>query len=241
MVGCCTGSDDDGASNGGASGASAGGGSAGASTPIEDTCRGGVTPPPVSALLTDFSDAMPDAAHAGEYRFGGLDATRVQGGTTRFSNAASNKGTLNLSAGKLGFSAMVAAPAASGPGQFPYSGFVLSVDGPACVDASAYKGVSFQLTGDLGECILYLSFAYADDLATTADEARGLCSGTCYPSQYAITTSTTSVNFADAQTVPGVPVAPINTSKLIGVQWQVVSTGTTSCAASFTVANVRFE
>lgn len=244
MLGCGKGTDDagaGGASNGGASGASAGGGSAGASIPIEDTCRGGVTTPPVAALLTDFSDAAPDPAHAGDYRFGGVDASRVQGGTVRFSDTPNNKGTLNLSEGTLGFSATVAAPTASGPGEFPYSGFALVVDGPACVDASAYTGVSFELAGDLGDCILYLSFAYADDLATTADPARGLCSGTCYPSEYAITTSDTSVSFADAQTVPGVPVAPINTSKLVGVQWQVVSTGTTSCTAEFTVANVRFE
>jgi hypothetical protein len=241
MLDCGTGSDDGGAggtSNGGASGA---GGSAGASTPIEDTCRGGVTTPPVSALITDFSDATPDSAHAGEFRFGGLDASRVQGGTVQFANATSKRGTLALSEGKLSFSATVAAPAASGPDEFPYNGFALVIDGPACVDASAYTGVSFELDGDLGECILYLSFAYADDLATSADPFRGLCSGTCYPSEYAITTSTTSVSFADAQTVPGVPVAPISTSKLVGVQWQVVSTGTTSCTAAFTVANVRFE
>jgi hypothetical protein len=244
LLGCGKGTDDAGAGgapNGGASGASAAGGSAGASTPIEETCRGGVTTPPASALITDFSDAAPDPAHAGEYRFGGLAASRVQGGTVRFANPASTKGTLSLSAGKLGFSATVSAPTAAGPDQFPFNGFALVIDGPACVDASAYTGVSFELAGDLGECILYLSFAYADDLATSADPTRGLCSGTCYPSEYAITTSTTSVSFADAQTVPGVPVAPINTSELVGVQWQVVSTGTTSCSASFTVANVRFE
>jgi hypothetical protein len=247
MLGCGKGTDDAGAggtSNGGASGASgasAGGGSAGASLPIEETCRGGVTTPPLSALLTDFSDAAPDPAHAGDYRFGGLDASRVQGSTVRFSNTPSDKGTLSLSAGKLGFSTTVTAPTAAGPGEFPYSGFALVIDGPACVDASAYTGISFELEGDLGECILYLSFAYADDLATSADPNRGLCSGTCYPSEFAITTDTTSVSFADAQTVPGVPVAPINTPKLVGVQWQVVSTGTTSCAAAFTVAKVRFE
>jgi hypothetical protein len=244
MLGCEKGTDDagtGGTANGGASGVSAGGGAAGASLPIEETCRGGVTTPPVSALITDFSDAAPDPEHAGEHRFGGLDTSRVQGGTVQFFNAASKKGTLSLSEGKLGFSATVSAPAVSGPDQFPFNGFALVIDGPACVDASAYTGVSFELAGDLGECILYLSFAYADDLASSADPTRGLCSGTCYPSEYAITTDTTSVSFADAQTVPGVPVAPISTSKLVGVQWQVVSTGTTSCTAAFTVANVRFE
>jgi hypothetical protein len=87
---------------------------------------------------------------------GGLDASRVQGGTVRFSNAASTKGTLTLSEGRLGFSATVSAPAISGPDQFPYNGFALVVDGAACVDASAYTGVSFELAGDLRECILYL-------------------------------------------------------------------------------------
>jgi hypothetical protein len=241
MLGCEKGSDEAGVGGASNGGASAGGGSAGASVPIEETCRGGRTTPPVSALITDFSDAAPDPAHAGDYRFGGLDASRVQGYTVRYSDSPGNKGTLNLSDRKLGFSAAVAAPTATGPGEFPYSGFALIIDGPACVDANAYTGVSFELAGDLGDCILYLSFSYADDLATSADPARGLCSGTCYPSEYAITTATTSVSFADAQTVPGVPVAPISTSKLVGVQWQVVSTGTTSCTAAFTVANVRFD
>ena len=248
MLGCGKGSDDV-ASNGGSSGASAGdagaeGGAAGASTPIpiEDTCRGGVTTPPVAALITDFSDAAADPAHAGDYRFGGDDASRVQGFTVRFSNTPRDKGTLSLSDGKLAFSATVTAPTASGPGEFPYSGFALVIDGPACVDASAYTGVSFELAGDLGECILYLSFAYADDLATSADANRGLCTDSnCYPSEYAITTSDTSVHFADAQTVPGLPISPIDTSKLVGVQWQLASTGTTSCTAAFTVANVKFE
>jgi len=150
---------------------------------------------------------------------------------------------LSLDGGTLGFTAIVSAPdPAAGPNHFPFNGFALYFNGPACVDASAYTGVSFALTGDLGGCTLLFSFSYADDLAASVEPTRGLCTDSnCYPSEYAIDVSATSVNFSDAQSVPGMPVSPVNIQKLIGVQWELVPPGDTSCTASFTVADVKFQ
>jgi hypothetical protein len=182
-----------------------------------------------------------DPPNAGEFRFGGSDSARVHGGSSIFANPASTKGTLSLSGGALSFAATVSAPTASGADEFPFNGFVLQIDGTACVDASAYSSVSFILSGDLGTCNLSFAFAYADDLAATADSNRGLCSGTCYPSQYALTLASTSVSFSAAPTVMGMPVSTVDTAKLLGVQWQLTPTGTSSCTASFTVAAVKFQ
>ncbi len=252
LLGCGTGSDAAGAGGGAGAGADAGANSSGAgggssagesSAGVGGTCVDGVTNPPVAALISDFSDAAPDSANPGEYLYGGGDATRVQGGTKRFSNPASTPGTLNVSEGALGFSATVSAPdAAAGANHFPFNGFVLYFEGPACVDGSAYTGVSFALAGDLGTCTLLFSFAYAEDLAAGVEPTRGLCTDSnCYPSEYAIDISTTSVNFADAQSVPGMPVSPVNTEKLVGVQWELVPSGDTACTAAFTVADVKFQ
>ena len=197
--------------------------------------------PPVAALITDFSDAVPDPSIAGAFRFGGGVEARVQGGISTFSNPASTVGVLSVNGGALSFSATVSAPAASGVDQFPFNGFVVHMDGEACIDASAYSGVSFVLSGDLGTCNLTFAFAYAEDVGSVNDPNRGLCSGTCYPSQFALTSSSTSVAFAATPTVAGMPVAAVNKTKLLGVQWQLVPSGTTSCTANFTLDNVMFQ
>src|SRR6187402_362200 len=185
-LGCSTGSDTvaAGGAGGNSSGGSSANGGSGASSG-EGTCRSGVTTPPVAALITDFSDAVPDPAASGELRFGGGEAARIQGGTSRYSNPASTKGTLSLGDGALSFSATLSAPEAEGPDQYPFNGFVLFFDGSACIDASAYDGVSFKLSGELGDCLLHFSFSYADALASTADPLRGKCTASnCYPAEY---------------------------------------------------------
>jgi hypothetical protein len=251
VLGCGTGSDAvaaggsgttaTGSSGAGASSVAAGASSGGDSGSGAGNCIDGATQPPVAALITDFSDAVPDPANPGEFRFGGNVATHIQGGTTTFSNPASTKGSLSVSDGALSFSATLSAPTASGADQFPYNGFVLSIDGHACVDASAYSSVSFTLSGTLGDCILYFSFAYSDDLASAADPNRGLCSGTCYPAEFQIASASTSVSFTETPTVPGTPLATVDSAKLVGVQWQLAPFGATSCTANFTVDDVMFE
>ena len=73
--------------------------------------------------------------------------------------------------------------------------------------------------------------------------ARGSCSvSSCYPSQFAITTSSTSVLFSATPTGAGQPVAAVDKAKITGVQFQLApaSMATTSCTANITVGNIKF-
>ena len=63
--------------------------------------------------------------------------------------------------------------AGTGNDMYPYSGFVVYINGPACVDASQYTGVSFSIKGDPGMCGLVFSFNDAEHgVATTTPRAR---------------------------------------------------------------------
>jgi hypothetical protein len=216
-------------------------GTTGAAGAAATSCVAGGTVPPVVPLITDFSDAAADPTNVGEFRYGGnMPSTRVQGGTSRFASGAT-KGTLSVAGGALTFAATVDAPSTAN--MYPFSGFVVYVDGPTCVNATAYTGVSFTLTGTLGTCQLVFSFGYADDLAATSDAMRGLCTAaSCYPSQFMITTATTTVSFTALPVTMGVPVVAVDKGKLTGVQWQLqpASGATAGCTGSITVDNISF-
>jgi hypothetical protein len=236
---------------GGGSGGTGGVGGCGAcatgQTCVTDTCMNinctaGATVAPISALITDFSDAVPDPVAPGEFRYGGTTPSRVHGGTARFSNAASPRGTLTVANDALTFGATLSTPTASGPDQFPYNGFALYIDGPACVDARAYSRVAFILTGNLGTCGLQFAFAYAEDVTNASDSARGTCTtASCFSSQFAITTSTASVGFADSPTVLGMPLSVPDKARLTGIEFEFITTGASGCTASITVTNIRFQ
>ena len=180
----------------------------------------------------------------GDYRFGGPSPSRVHGGTARFQNPASPRGTLALSNNALTFSATVSGAGAAGSAdQYPYNGFSLYTDGPACLDATGYSRVSFIVTGNLGACTLQFAFSYAEDVAPGSDPERGTCTtaASCFSAQYMITTSTTSVAFTDTPTVLGVPLATPDKAKLTGVNFELLSPTNTGCTGSVTVTNVRFQ
>jgi hypothetical protein len=137
---------------------------------------------------------------------------------------------------------MTTVEAPSSANMYPYNGVVIYINGPGCTDASAYSGVSFTLSGDIGTCTLVFSFGYSEDLASSADSARGTCSGTCYPSQFSITTSSTSVSFSATPTSAGMPVSAVDKGKLTGVQFQLApaSGATSSCTANISIGNIKF-
>jgi hypothetical protein len=203
-------------------------------------CTAGATVAPVSPLITDFSDAVPDPVAPGEFRFGGTTPSRVHGGTARFQDSGSARATLAVANNAMTFAATVSAGTTANP--YPYNGFSLYIDGPACVDASAYTRVSFILTGSPGTCSIRFNFSYAEDLDNASDPPRGLCTaGTCFSPQYAITTSTTSVAFSDPPSVAGMPNPAPSRAKLAGVGFELVSANNTGCSGSITVTNVRFQ
>jgi hypothetical protein len=211
----------------GATGFSGAAGTSGAAT-----CIGGATLPPVAALITDFSDAVPDLASPGQFKFGGGTASRVQGGTSEFADTTETKATLAIADGALAVSA-------SSKGS--YTGVVLYMNGPACIDGSAYTGVQFDLNGNLGACNLSFGFAFADDLSPASDPQRGICAATnCYgPSVLVASTGTIKVPYSAVS--GGSPDMGVDRQKLTGVQWQLQSPAAgTTCAANFTLDNIAF-
>jgi hypothetical protein len=189
-------------------------------------------------LITDFSDAAPDPAHGGQFRYGSSGG--VTGGTATY--ASGTIGTLTLSGGALTYTATLEAP--SSTNMYPYSGFTVFIDGPACVDASGYSGVAFTMSVT-GSCKNLFMFSDSLHLTPTNDPDRGSCASgpsQCYASQYLVTSSTTSVSFQSTPAVTGSPTAAVGFSKMTGVQWQfsIPDGSSTGCSGSFTVDNIRF-
>jgi hypothetical protein len=127
---------------------------------------------------------------------------------------------------------------------FPYSGFTIFIDGPACINASGYSGVAFTMSVT-GSCKNLFMFSDSDHLTPTNDPARGSCGGgpsLCYASQFLVTSSTTSVSFGTTPAVTGSPTAAVDAAKLTGVQWQfsIPDGSSTGCSGSFTVDEIRF-
>jgi hypothetical protein len=196
------------------------------------TCIGGATLTPVARLITDFSDAVPDPASPGQFKFGGGTASRVQGGTSEFADTTETKATLAILGGALAVNAL---------SKGSYTGVVLYMNGSACIDGSAYTGVQFDLNGTLGACNLSFGFAFADDLSPASDPQRGICAATnCYgPSVSVASTGTIKVSYSAVS--GGSPDMGVDRQKLTGVQWQLQSPAAgTTCAANFTLDNVSF-
>ncbi len=138
-----------------------------------------------------------------------------------------------------------AAPGASTDPNNAYFGVGLGFGNPSCVDASAYTGVQFTVTGDLGTCTLQLAMVPSEDNSVQNGSA-GVCTGDpstgCHgPTSAPIGVGTTVVNFSDLS--GGVPLATLDPTALNDIDWHltVPTDGTTApCAASFTITDVSF-
>jgi hypothetical protein len=224
-----------GAVSGGAGSSGAGAaGQAGTGNAIENLpgSGAGMTMPPVAALITDFSDAIADGANPGQFKFGGGVSTKVQGGTSVFADTTETKPALAITDGALSVSAT---------SKGSYAGVVLYMNGPDCVDGSAYTGVAFDLYGDLGSCTLTFGFGFADDLTASSDAQRGICtSSSCYIPSVAVKT-TGPIEEPYTAVSGGNPDMSVDKQKLTGVQWQIQSPAIgTTCTATFTLDNVTF-
>ena len=221
-----------------------GGGGGGASAATCGPAGTGTSTPPAAPLITDFSDAAADGGT--KIMFG--TATTVQGGVATFQNAASTAGTTMVTGGALTYTATVSA-AGTGGDMYPYSGFVVYINGPACVDATTYTGVQFSIKGDVGTCGLVFSFNDAEHGSMSTDEPRFTGPSGSYSPQKSLTVTTTAatvmVPFADPTFVngsPSVATVPVDPKTLTGVQWQLTnsSTSTASCMGSITIDEVKF-
>jgi hypothetical protein len=137
-----------------------------------------------------------------------------------------------------------------------YAGFGLYYSGTACLDATAYTGLSFDFSGQLGGCQLGLGISFSDDQSTKNDAMRGSCPPTaanCYGPSADVTAKAMAVDGGASTTIKvpftslggGMPSATLDPSTILTVQWQLVGPtgagdGGVLCAADFTVENVKF-
>jgi hypothetical protein len=124
-----------------------------------------------------------------------------------------------------------------------YAGVGVFFAGTTCLDASAFTGIRFDLTGDLGGCALALGAASSADLDSVLNPGRGACSsgtGACYGPAAAVAAGSTSVMIPFTSLAGGMPVSTLDPSTIVVVQWQLTPPASGSCAADFTVSNVAF-
>jgi hypothetical protein len=110
----------------------------------------------------------------------------------------------------------------------------------SCIDASAYTGVRFTITGDLGTCALSFVAAPAEQSAVANG---GACTDpNCWsPASPTFGVGTTTARFIDLN--GGSPPGPVDPSRLMTIQWQlnVPTDGVTApCVANFTVSDISF-
>jgi hypothetical protein len=205
---------------------------------INDTpraaCVGSV---PVSALITDFSDAVSDSPGSISFANGGTFTYASTGLAPPVLGLVSSDGT---SAGQsLSVSMNTGVPPADAA--FNWDGFGLYFN--MCTDASQYSGIQFTINGDLGGCPLQFSPQFSEDDDVAADPSYGSCTAaSCYsPLAQPIGTGTTTVRFADLS--GGGPMSTVDSARLTGVHWQVeppTGGAAASCQTNFTVDNVTF-
>jgi hypothetical protein len=236
----------------GGSGGTRGTGGTGGQGPHETNDAGDAGPmnvtactgsPPPSALISDFEGAVVGVCTAAAC------GTNVQGQTEVFfgMNPGISGGTFTYASTGLTFAAVsLAAGGAGSTGQslrvimdsgtsvaFGYDAVGLYFD--SCVDASAYSGVTFTITGDLGAC----DVQFAMHTSENEHGFFGACTATdCHEAMVSITTGTTTVLFS--QLVGGSPLAYVDKTKIIGMHWQFQVPSGGSCDANFTVDNVSF-
>lgn len=128
-----------------------------------------------------------------------------------------------------------------------YAGVGLYYNSSSCLNVTAYTGVEFDLSGDLGGCSLAFGATASNDITPGEDSQRGGCAGTnstCYGSSAPVTPSGTTIKVPFASLSGGRPNPTLDQTMLVNVQWQLSgSTGHTDgggCVANFTVSNVSF-
>lgn len=179
---------------------------------------------------------------------GGLISTLADGGATNmfsFSSPAPMAApTFSAGGGLLNITideATDSAPQFSGVGIYFQS----------CLDASAFAGVAFTISGTVAGCTLEYATNFAEDTSSLYDSETGSCplSGCYSPKMQVVPTSTPTVvmvpwnpTFFD----PGYPVpSPDDPAKLTGVQWEFIvpatsDAGSDTCVANVTVTDLKF-
>jgi hypothetical protein len=127
-----------------------------------------------------------------------------------------------------------------------YAGAGVAFAASTCIDASAYSGVEFTLSGSLGGCQVAFGINFAEDTTPANDANRGKCTATnCYGPSYSITSVGTMIVPFTALS-GGMPMGTVDPSQLTSIQWQFAlpsaqsGDGGGGCSANFTVSDVSF-
>jgi hypothetical protein len=123
-----------------------------------------------------------------------------------------------------------------------FLGFGWGFGNPPCLDASAYTGVQFTITGDLGTCGLQVTLTPSENNSVQSGP-EGVCTAAncAGPFSPSVGVGTTTVNFSDF--TGGTPLATLDASALNAIGWNLTppTDGVTApCVASFTVTDVAF-
>jgi concanavalin A-like lectin/glucanase superfamily protein len=117
----------------------------------------------------------------------------------------------------------------------------LSFSEPACVDASAYAGVSFSIQGELGSCSVVFSALFSQDL--TANDERGACIDRPCSAPISAPFGLGQHVFRFADLTGGTPLPDIDPTKLTGLLWRFLPSPDPSaprCNATVAIENISF-
>ncbi len=231
------------ARDGGTVGTSDGGTGAGRIVGTGCAADGGILCPEVVAS-SPIVTGIGSASDAGLLFGAGSDAW----GSFTYATSAPTPPTLTLTPGGEGFQV-------SGGSASPndYEGVGLYYDSGSCLDVSTYAGIEFDFAGDLGGCTLNVGLTFSGDLSPSSDAVRGACQGsgsTCFgpvanetSAASAATASVPTVKVPFASMTGGEPVATVDPTRVVSLQWQLVSAANADgggCSANFSVKNVSF-
>jgi hypothetical protein len=122
-----------------------------------------------------------------------------------------------------------------------YAGFGLWF--APCVDASAYRGLSFRIGGDAGGTLVVLQVQTSKNYPTAEEDDRGECTGTwddgCANNEVVIdvpaTPATVEVEWGELS--GGEPEDTVTASELLGLQWQF-NCGEAACSFRITLDDI---
>jgi hypothetical protein len=210
-------------------GSSDGGVDGAAETATSTACRG---TPTASPLITDFSEPI-----AGTPITFGV-APNITGATFAYAAPGLTPPVLSITSAGVGASALhvVADPGGATDSANTSFGFGLDFDG--CIDASAFSAVRFTIAGDFGNCPIRFA-ATSSQTVSPANHPLGTCAlANCYPPSIPLTsTGTTIIPFSQLRS--GNPNL-VDSTALIGVQWQLDTSVGVGCKADFIIDDLSF-
>lgn len=229
-------SDDGGASNqggagngdeGGAGGTDGGAGAEDPGEPIGFPCENFAAP---GALITDFSSWAADGTWG--------DDSSLTGGSFYYDGDSEDGDALT---------ATVADEALTVTGDVEeYAGFGLWF-GP-CLDASEYSGISFTISGDLSDTQVEFQVQSSSNYPISTTDQKGECDGDwssgCVSNSYILDAEVgeepVTVEIPWSELVGGQPTAPIDSTEVLGIQWQFNCPSGETCSPNVVIDDVVF-